>query len=102
MDSMIPGSQLIVQSSEYVGAETKMKDALERFRKEVAALEARVSGRITPAMLTPVRVILPHGDANGTRLEDLATVGVKDGSILIVTVFEEAVSRATRVPRMPC
>ena len=58
-DALVPGSQRIVQSEEYVKAEGKMKATLDFFRKEVAALEMRASGRVTPAVLAPVRVHVP-------------------------------------------
>ena len=70
-----------------------MQGVLEWFRKEVAALETRATGRVTPALLAPVRVKLPDSaDTRGVRLEELATVGVKEGTTLLVTVFEEHVS----------
>lgn len=50
----------------------------------------RASGRVTPALLSPVKVSLPdHGDA--VRLEEIATVGVRDGTVLWVVAFEEQV-----------
>lgn len=72
-----------------------MKAIIERYRKDVAALETRASGRVTPAMLSPVRVHLPGhegAEVRGVRLEEIATVGVKEGTTLLVTVFEEHVS----------
>ncbi|KAG8216569.1 ribosome recycling factor domain-containing protein [Butyriboletus roseoflavus] len=64
-----------------------MASAVDWFRKEVAAFETRASGRITPALLSPVRVETRRGQA--VKLEEVATVGIKDGSVLIVTVFDE-------------
>jgi len=52
-------------------------------------LKMRVSGRVTTALLDPVKVALP--DSAPVRLEELATVGVKDGSTLLITVFQENV-----------
>ncbi|PIL27638.1 hypothetical protein GSI_10790 [Ganoderma sinense ZZ0214-1] len=89
-DELIPASQRIPASADYKAAETKMQGVLEWFRKEVAALETRATGRVTPAVLAPVRVKLPNAsDARGVRLEEVATVGVKEGTTLLVTVFEE-------------
>ncbi|KAI0360534.1 ribosome recycling factor [Trametes cingulata] len=89
-DALIPASQRIVSSEEYKKAEGKMQTALEWFRKEVAALETRATGRVTPALLAPVRVKVPGAaDSRGVRLEEVATVGVKEGTTLLVTVFEE-------------
>lgn len=97
-DDLIPASQRIVASEEYKKAEGKMQTALEWFRKEVAGLETRATGRVTPALLSPVRVKVPGAaDARGVRLEEVATVGVKEGTTLLVTVFEEHVSPRGRV-----
>lgn len=76
-------------------AEGKMKGVAEWFRKDVAGMEMRASGRITPAVLSPVRVMLPENkgaDGRGVQLEEIATVGVREGTTLLVTVFEEHVS----------
>jgi hypothetical protein len=101
--SLRPGSQQVVTDpaaqEELVRAEAKMVASVEWFRREVAQLEARASGRVTPRLLDPVRVVLPDGsprrekgeDAR-VRLEELATVGVRDGSSLVVTVFDSQVS----------
>ncbi|KAJ2969552.1 hypothetical protein NUW54_g12937 [Trametes sanguinea] len=89
-DSLIPASQRIVSSEEYKKTEGKMQTVLEWFRKEVAGLETRATGRVTPALLSPVRVKVPGAsDSRGVRLEEVATVGVKEGTTLLVTVFEE-------------
>ena len=73
-----------------------MSAAVEWYRKEVAGLETRASGRVTPALLSPVRVELPGKGKDLARLEDVATVGVRDGSTLVITVFEEHVSTPRR------
>ena len=92
-DDLVPASQRVVSSPDYKNTESKMQGVLEWFRKEVAALETRATGRVTPAVLAPVRVKLPDSeDTRGVRLEEVATVGVKDGTTLLVTVFEEHVS----------
>ncbi|KAI1798073.1 ribosome recycling factor [Ganoderma leucocontextum] len=89
-DELIPASQRIAASADYKATESKMQGVLDWFRKEVAALETRATGRVTPALLSPVRVKLPDAtDARGVRLEEVATVGVKEGTTLLVTVFEE-------------
>lgn len=91
---LIPGSELRISEAaqeEYGKCESKMKAAVEWYRKEVGGLETRASGRVTPALLSPVRVTIPARGSDSLRLEDIATVGVKDGSTLIVTVFEEHV-----------
>ncbi|KAI8986760.1 ribosome recycling factor domain-containing protein [Trametes punicea] len=89
-DALIPASQRIVSSEEYKKAEGKMQSVLEWFRNQVSGLETRATGRVTPALLSPVRVKLPDAsDSRGVRLEEVATVGVKEGTTLLVTVFEE-------------
>ncbi|OBZ78406.1 Ribosome-recycling factor, partial [Grifola frondosa] len=91
-DTLVPGSQRIAAGEEYTKTETKMKTTADWYRKEVAALETRATGRVTPAVLAPVRVQLPgheSADGKGVRLEEIATVGVKEGTMLLVTVFEE-------------
>lgn len=92
-NSLVPGSQRILAGDEYFKAEEKMKSILDRFKKDVSELETRASGRVTPTVLAPVRVVLPHSEGRGVRLEEVATVGVREGSTLIVTVFEDSVSR---------
>lgn len=98
-DTLIPGSKRILAGEEYFKAEEKMKGVLDRFKKEVAELETRASGRVTPAVLAPVRVVLPHSEGKGVRLEEVATVGVREGTTLIITVFEESVSTILPCPQ---
>ncbi|KAF8633885.1 hypothetical protein AX15_001191 [Amanita polypyramis BW_CC] len=89
---LIPGSkQPIVDESareEYTRAESTMRAAVEWFRKECAAAESRASGRVTPALLKPVKVQMAGMDST-VDLEQVATVGVRDGTILMVTVFDD-------------
>ena len=94
-DQLLPGSQLRIPESalgEYQKCEERMVAAVEWYRKEVAKMENRASGRVTPEILAPVLVKIPGRGTNGVRIEEVATVGVKDGSVLIVTVFEDSVS----------
>ncbi|KAF9788585.1 ribosome recycling factor [Thelephora terrestris] len=91
-NQLLPGSQLRIYESalaEYQKCEEKMMAAVDWYRKEVTKLEARVSGRVTPEILAPVFVKIP-GRPKGVKIEEVATVGVKDGSVLIVTVFEDS------------
>lgn len=93
--SLVPGSQKPIANEaaqeEYAKAETAMRTPVEWFRKECIEAESRANGRITPALLNPVRVKMD--DVDGTvGLEQVATVGVRDGTTLIVTVFDEQVS----------
>ncbi len=97
---LTPGSQQTLADptvrEEFARADAKMAAHVEWLRREVAQLEARASGRVTPQLLAPVRVSVgPSGseaEAKKARLEELATVGVRDGSTLIVTVFDPQVS----------
>lgn len=98
---LIPGSQQpIVDEAareEYTKAESTMLTAVEWFRKECAAAESRASGRVTPALLKPVRVKMTGVDGT-VPLEQVATVGVRDGTTLLVTVFDEHVSTTYLIP----
>ncbi|CCL99793.1 uncharacterized protein FIBRA_01815 [Fibroporia radiculosa] len=87
-ENLIPGSQRMAAGDEYIKAEAKMKGILDELRKSISAMEMRASGRVTPSILSPVRVNLGERGDN-LRLEEIATVGVVDGRTLVVTVFEE-------------
>lgn len=97
--NLVPGSKQPITDEaareEYTKCEGKMQAAVEWFRKDCAASEARAGGRVTPAILDSVRVTLP-GSTEPYRLEALATVGVRDGTTLIITVFEEQVKASSR------
>jgi hypothetical protein len=108
-ESLTPGSQQALTDpaarDEFARTDAKMAACVERLRREVAQLEARASGRVTPQLLAPVRVsVAPSSSSSSAsaagkgasvstkvRLEEVATVGVRDGSTLIVTVFEPQV-----------
>ncbi|KAJ6590534.1 ribosome recycling factor domain-containing protein [Mycena vulgaris] len=89
---LVPGSKQPITDetarAEYAKTDEKMKSAVDWYRKECAAIESRATGRITPAMLDPVRVTLPDSNRD-FRLDEVATVGVRDGSTLLITIFEE-------------
>ncbi|TFK21728.1 ribosome recycling factor [Coprinopsis marcescibilis] len=90
-DNIVPGSKqkLTDEASlqEYNKADTTMKTAVDWFKKECSGFETRASGRVTPAILSPVKVKLPD-DPKEYRLEELATVGVREGTTLLITLFE--------------
>ncbi|TFK67588.1 ribosome recycling factor [Pluteus cervinus] len=92
---LIPGSlQPITNPTsliEFSKCETSMRSSVEWFKKECATIESRASGRITPSILSGVRVKLPKRGNGGelVSLEEISTVGVRDGSTLMITVFEE-------------
>lgn len=92
--AFIPGSKQPITDKaaqeEYAKAEGAMSVAVDWFRKECAASEARALGRITPALLSPVRVKVP-GMAKSLHLEEVATVGVREGTTLLITLFDEHV-----------
>ncbi|KAK0229569.1 ribosome recycling factor-domain-containing protein [Armillaria nabsnona] len=56
--------------------------SVEWLRRDCADASARTAGRVTLARLANVRV-------KEQKLEEVATVGVRDGSMLVVTVFDE-------------
>ncbi|KAK0452149.1 ribosome recycling factor domain-containing protein [Desarmillaria tabescens] len=59
-----------------------MKASVEWLRRDCADASVRAAGRVTPALLANVRF-------KEQKLEEVATVGVRDGSMLVVTVFDE-------------
>ncbi|KAI0280387.1 ribosome recycling factor domain-containing protein [Russula aff. rugulosa BPL654] len=106
-ESLTPGSQQTITDptarEEFGRADAKMSSRVEWLRREVSQLEARASGRVTPQLLAPVRVSVSMGPPSAAsasassaseakkekaRLEEVATVGVRDGTTLIVTVFD--------------
>ena len=91
---LIPTSQRALADetaqAEYDKTSTKMVAAVDWLRKEVAGIKARATGHVTPAILDPVRVTLPD-DSKEHRIEEVATVGVREGSNLIVTLYEDNV-----------
>lgn len=93
--SLTPGSQQALSDpaarEEHTRASAAMSSSVEWFRREVAQLDMRASGRVTPQLLDSVRVSLHNEEGPSVRLEELATVGVRDGSSLVVTVFEPQV-----------
>ncbi|PBK88249.1 hypothetical protein ARMGADRAFT_1054941 [Armillaria gallica] len=86
MSSLKPGSQQPLTKpadiAEHEKCEEKMKASVEWLRRDCADASARAAGRVTPALLANVRV-------KEQKLEEEATVGVRDGSMLVVTVFDE-------------
>jgi len=78
-----------------------MSSSIEWLRKEVAGLTARGIGYITPALLDPVRVIIGNGPKE-LRLEEVATVGIREGTNIIITLFEgEDVEKAMYAAKLP-
>ncbi|KAH8116119.1 ribosome recycling factor [Phellopilus nigrolimitatus] len=67
-----------------------MQAAVDWFRRETATMEMQGSGRVSPDVLKPVRVALPGaGEGETCSLTEVATVGVREGTTLLVTVFAE-------------
>ena len=101
--NLVPGSQLKVGTEEGEAAfeetEDKMKAALEHLRKEFATMELQGSGRVTPAILDPVRVELPDVPGSGPRLNEVATIGVREGTTLLISVYDEAVCQPQLILR---
>ena len=67
----------------------KMAASVRWFKAQAALTETRTSGRATPTMLDSVRVELP--DMPPQKLVEVATVGVKDLSTLLITAYEAEV-----------
>ena len=67
----------------------KMAASVRWFKAQVALTETRTSGRATPTMLDSVWVELP--DMPSQKLAEVATVGVKDLSTLLITAYEAEV-----------
>ena len=61
------------------------------FKRECAALETRASGHARPGMISSVRVKIP--EQPDVRLEQLATIGVREGTTFLVTLYDPQVSR---------
>lgn len=98
--SLMPGSQQTLTDptarEELARVDAKMATSVEWLRREVSQLEARASGRVTPQLLARVRVSAACSASDAKRapqrrLEELATVGVREGTTLIVTVFDPQV-----------
>ncbi|PBK88253.1 hypothetical protein ARMGADRAFT_1084890 [Armillaria gallica] len=68
--------------AEHEKCEDKLKALVEWPRRDCADASARAAGRVMSALLANVRV-------KEQKLEEEATVGVRDGSMLVVTVFDE-------------
>lgn len=101
--TLVPGSKQPITDKaaqeEYAKTESSMQKSIEWYRKECAMIETRASGRVTPALLSPVRVKLPDNTSE-VSLEDVATVGVREGSTLLITVFEENVGSRLPSPKI--
>jgi len=67
----------------------KMAASVRWFKAQAVLTETRTSGRATPTMLDSVRVELP--DMPPQKLVEVATVGVKDLSTLLITAYEAEV-----------
>ena len=67
-----------------------MSAAVDWFRKDCAAMKSRALGLVTPALLSPVTVKIP-GIGKKVPLEELATVGVREGTTLLITVLQPPV-----------
>ncbi|KAG8732719.1 hypothetical protein FRC11_011378 [Ceratobasidium sp. 423] len=70
-------------------ANHKMDSTLEWFKRELAQMESRVSGRVIPSLLDPVLVKLKNAGGMAVKLDQVSTVGVRDGNVLVITLFDE-------------
>ena len=101
----VPGS-LMPHGAEYdqeeKHADQKMNASIRWLKEQAKHVEVRCSGRVVPDVLDGVKVSVPVDPENKSEghmevgLKDIATVGVKNGTILVVTVFEEHVRTRDR------
>ena len=93
--TLVPGSKQPITDpaaqQEYDRADKTMSASVAWFKKECAALETRASGYARPGMISSVRVKIP--EQPDMRLEELATIGVRDGTTFLVTLYDAQVSR---------
>lgn len=92
VSKLVPGSKMKMNPPEqalFESTEVEIKQILELCKRDLKELEFRASGRVTPELLSPVRVQVLG--KKPCRLEELATVGVRDGTTLVITVFDESV-----------
>ncbi|KAG8820112.1 hypothetical protein FRC17_010246 [Serendipita sp. 399] len=81
-------------------ADEKMNSSIRWFKEQVRNVETRSTGRVVPDILDGVKVSIPMDPDNKSSgnmevgLKEIATVGVKHGNTLVVTVFEEYTLRA--------
>ena len=93
--TLVPGSKQPITDpaaqQEYDRADKAMSASVSWFKKECAALETRASGYARPGMISSVRVKIP--EQPDMRLEELATIGVREGTTFLVTLYDSQVSR---------
>lgn len=92
--SLIAGSEqpLSGQSlADYNDTEKKMQQTVDWLRKECSTMEGQGLGRVNPTILQSVRVELPGGRKGGVALSEVAVVGVREGTTLIVTAMQDSV-----------
>lgn len=93
--TLVPGSKQPITDStaqqEYDRADKAMSASVAWFKRECAALETRASGHARPGMISSVRVKIP--EQPDMRLEQLATIGVREGTTFLVTLYDPQVSR---------
>lgn len=76
-------------------ADEKLQASLRWLKEQARSVEIRSSGRVVPDVLDGVKVLIENEDGSQGNFEvglrEVATVGVKNGNVLVVTVFEEHV-----------
>ncbi|KAF9517778.1 hypothetical protein BS47DRAFT_1290488 [Hydnum rufescens UP504] len=75
-----------------ISAEEKMTGSVAHYEKQMAVLESRAIGRVMPSLIEGVKVPNLLGDVR-YKLRDVASIGVKEGTTLVVTVFEPSMLR---------
>lgn len=83
--------------AEEKSADEKMGGSVRWLKESARGVEVRSSGRVVPDVLDTVKVRIrlgedgEDGDEMEVGLKEVASVGVKNGNVLVVTVFEEQV-----------
>lgn len=99
----VPGSSMphgAEYDKEEKHADQKMNASIRWLKEQAKNVEVRCSGRVVPDVLDGVKVSVPVDPENKSEghmevgLKDIATVGVKNGNVLVVTVFEEHTIKA--------
>ncbi|KZS97285.1 ribosome recycling factor [Sistotremastrum niveocremeum HHB9708] len=91
---LVPGSKQVLEDASQAELEkvaAKIQSTITWFKKQLAEIQSRGSGRVTPAILDSVRV--EAGTRGIVKLDQVSTVGVRDGTTLMINVFEDEMTK---------
>jgi ribosome recycling factor len=100
VSTMIPASQRQVSDellTDFEVMKERMTAVVEQFRLAVKEASKKADGKVSPDLLKSVKVRMPT-TGKMVPIDDVATVGVRDGIALVVTVFDEAVGLSSPPP----